>query len=283
MWGRVAICIGCIGVALLTLLSPWQRRFSWAPAGSALADSGNATPAAQTDTRPPCQFCPPVDALHVWKSSDLSVRADLEVLWPANGTLEVSVDKEVQALVVAQSLKSLYASPFVFAWIRSSDDSLLAAEAGVPVLVKFGRRSRMIEKWLLSFSLKDPGHYTVTFLAVVPSPEANISDPRAFKIQLVGSPQTLKVSEGGGGDGEATAVRDLPLRACELGTDELMGRWVRSLSDGNSSCGYLGCPRDGWTFVSENCYWKAYNPEEALSIAETLRFLERSFRFCSQY
>ena len=162
MWGRVAICIGCIGVALLTLLSPWQRRFSWAPAGSALADSGNATPAAQTDTRPQCQFCPPVDALHVWKSSDLSVRADLEVLWPANGTLEVSVDKEVQALVVAQSLKNLYASPFVFAWIRSSDDSLLAAEAGVPVLVKFGRRSRMIEKWLLSFSLKDPGHYTVT-------------------------------------------------------------------------------------------------------------------------
>ena len=206
MWGRVATCIGCIGVALFTLLAPWHRRFGWAPAGSAIAASGNITPAAQklalnapqTATRPPCQFCPAINALRVWESSDLSVRTDLEVLWPANGTLEVSVDKEVEALVVAKSLKNLYAAPFVFAWIRSADDTLLTAEAGVPVPVKFGRRSTMIEKWVLSFRLQDPGQYTVLFLAVVPSPAANISDPRAFKIQAVGSPQRLKVSEASG-------------------------------------------------------------------------------------
>ncbi|CAE7258172.1 unnamed protein product [Symbiodinium sp. CCMP2592] len=281
MWGRVATCLGCIGVALLTLLVPWHRRFGWAPAGSAIAASGNITVgqkqalnAPQTATRPPCQFCPAINALRVWESSNLSVRTDLEVLWPANGTVEVSVDKEVEALVVAKSLKNLYAAPFVFAWIRSADDTLLAAEAGVPVPVKFGRRSTMIEKWVLSFRLQDPGQYTVHFLAVVPSPAADISDPRAFKIQAVGSPQRLKVSEvvqqPGGGAGPATALRDLPLRACELGADELMGRWVRSLSDGNASCGYLGCPRDGWTFVSKSCYWKAYNPEETLAMAERM-------------
>ena len=188
---------------------------------------------------------------------------DLQLLWPTNGTLHVAVDDVVKAKVRHSPAVDVGNAPFVFAWLRSVDDTLLTAEAGVPELQNFRRGIPRVMSWDFSLNITDAGVYLVHFLAVTPSPYANRSNPRAFLIETVhGSPQTLQVVRGVQGvqSAASTSTEDpFPTRACELGVDALRGRWVRSAkasNSGNSSNCRLGCSRDGWTFVSRTCFWK---------------------------
>ena len=213
--------------------------------------------------------CPSTRLLQVWKPGvNFAVRDDLQVLLPGNGTKEVMVDEDVRVTIQSNKPLTREQTPFVFVWINSESGDILAAEAGTPQMYKMSQ----VSGWKISFSLTDPGVYLLYFLAVTPPPHAQPPDPRTYRLEaLRRSPLKLQVSQLNS-DGTKVVSFDinrLPTRRCQLGVDELRGRWVRrTVVDQASQCHRLGCPRDGWTYVSSRCYWHVYSPQDTYKLAE---------------
>ena len=215
--------------------------------------------------------CPSIPPLKAWKPfSKMHVMTNVQVLWSGNGTSdvkEVMVDEEVKIKIDGDFISLSGMPPNVFAWIRSEAGDILYAELGMPSVGK-----TQIEGWKVSFKIMDPGRYAIYLFAVTPPPHANPQAPREYRIQaLSAKPQQLQVSQLSP-DGSVLTSFDasrIPKRHCRLGLDEMRGRWVRSSVVSEASrCLSLGCPRDGWTYVSRTCYWNVF------SKADTYRLLE---------
>ena len=213
--------------------------------------------------------CPSIRPLKAWKPFlNMHVMTRVQVHWLGNGTSdvkEVMVDEVVKIKIDGHfSFKN---APNVFAWIRSEAGDILYAELGTP---RVGATE--IEGWNVSFKIMDPGSYMVYLFAVTPPPRANRLEPREYRIEaLSAKPQALQVSQLSPDGGVLTSFNAsrIPKRHCRLGLDEMRGRWVRSTVVREASrCLRLGCPRDGWTYVSRTCYWNVF------SKADTYRLLE---------
>ena len=220
----------------------------------------------------PCQATPPLSAWRPPKNA--AVRHDLRVLWPGNGTKAVMVNEVVTVTIEISPPLNWADAPFVFAYIHSTGRDILAAEAASPQKAASPQlKMSQIAAWQVSFRLMDPGMYKVDFLALTP-PHADAKNPRAYRLdRMRDGSQQLQASHVNS-DGTKTSSFStslLPQRRCQLGRDELRGRWVRSSLVGEAMrCDRLGCPRDGWTYVSRTCYWHVYSPADVHRLVELI-------------
>ena len=266
---RIASIVCFSTAALVALVSIWQSRGEVVGLTLHHRNVPRTRPWQPDVCTTPCPSTPP---LRIWKPwLNMMTRHDLQVLWPSNGngTKEVLIDEEVRVTIQTLETVSLKGAPFVFAWIHSEDGDVLSAEAAVPKVLGL-----QISAWTVAFRLADPGAYAVHFLAVTAPPYGSPPDPRAYRIErLKGSPYMLQASQLGV-DGSKLAsfnVSHLPKRRCQLGLDELRGRWIRStLVSEPSRCLSLGCPRDGWTYVSGTCFWNVYSQADIQQLADVV-------------
>ena len=276
---RVAsgLCSSFVAIAVALSLSGFDGlgKLPASVMGLRLYDQGTPTKKLHITQKPEdpaiCSAsCPSISPLKAWTPfSNMQVMTDVQVLWSGNGTSdvkEVMVDEEVKIEIHRHF--SFEDAPNVFAWIRSEAEDILYAELGTPSVGK-----TEIEGWKVSFKIMDPGRYMVYLFAVTPPPRANRLEPREYRIEaLSAKAQELQVSQlSPDGLGLLTAfdASSIPKRHCQLGLDEMRGRWVRSSVVSEASrCLSLGCPRDGWTYVSRTCYWNV------LSEADTYKLLE---------